>query len=139
MRLVDWISTRQTETVHNSLAYATCKICKPVKSERTTDRQSGQFFKMEEDAMNNKMMERLNSEIDFRLTGDDKIKIVKPFENQHAPSVTDEYAAYDGISDYEERRERKTRSRDRKDRKDTRFRKTRVGPKRQLGTRRDLY
>ena len=36
---------------------------------------------MKEDIMNNKMMERLNSEIDFRQTECDKTIIEKPFDN----------------------------------------------------------
>jgi hypothetical protein len=50
---------------------------------------------VKEDSMNNKLMERLNSEIDFR-TRDEKNKIVKPFEdddNYDGNDIMNEYAS----------------------------------------------
>jgi hypothetical protein len=47
-----------------------------------------------DDTMNNKLMERLNSEIDFRLDDDTKVKIIKPFGYNEDEDITDEYARY---------------------------------------------
>ena len=50
---------------------------------------------VKEDSMNNKLMERLNSEIDFR-TRDEKNKIVKPFEDDDSydgNDIMNEYAS----------------------------------------------
>jgi hypothetical protein len=47
-----------------------------------------------EDKLNNRMMERLNSEIDFRLTGNAKDNIVKPFDDNNNVGITDTFAHY---------------------------------------------
>lgn len=47
-----------------------------------------------DDTMNNRMMERLNSEIDFRTDDDAKIKVIKPFDDDDKEDITDEYAHY---------------------------------------------
>jgi hypothetical protein len=51
---------------------------------------------MEEDGMNNKLMERLNSEIDFRLSGDNRTIISKPFDNEGMNDQTDTFAPFEG-------------------------------------------
>lgn len=71
----------------------------------------------EEDFMNNKMMERLNSEIDFRLTGGDKMNIIKPFDSTNDGDSPDGCASYDAIND----------------------KRNRYVPKKKLGKRKDLY
>ncbi|VBB18395.1 hypothetical protein YASMINEVIRUS_858 [Yasminevirus sp. GU-2018] len=46
-----------------------------------------------DDTMNNKMMERLNSEIDFRTDEHGKMKIERPFDDGE-PGSTEEFARY---------------------------------------------
>ena len=53
---------------------------------------------VKEDTMNNKMMERLNSEIEFRCDETGKINVEKPFDDG-APDNTETYAHYDQIID----------------------------------------
>jgi hypothetical protein len=48
-----------------------------------------------EDSVNNKMMERLNSEIDFRTDDGKRTKIEKPFGDDDDVDGTDEYAKYE--------------------------------------------
>ena len=47
-----------------------------------------------EDTMNNKLMERLNSEIEFRTDEEDKIRIEKPF-NDNDIDTNEAFAKYD--------------------------------------------
>ena len=47
-----------------------------------------------DDTMNNKLMERLNSEIDFRTDDDKKCKLLKPFGDDTGEDIADEYARY---------------------------------------------
>lgn len=51
-----------------------------------------------EDSMNNRVMERLNSEIDFRIDEHKKVKIEKPFDDGE-PGSTEEFARFDPIDD----------------------------------------
>ena len=60
----------------------------------TYDPKYAQFAK--EDIMNNRLMERLNTEIDFRQDGDDKIKIEKPFDDRELDD-TEPFAKYETI------------------------------------------
>lgn len=53
---------------------------------------------VKEDTMNNKMMERLNSEIEFRCDETGKMNVEKPF-GDGAPDNTETYAHYDNIID----------------------------------------
>lgn len=55
-----------------------------------------------EDAMNNKMMERLNSEIDFRTDDTGKIKIEKPFDDEF--DDTEQFARYERSSEHSSNR-----------------------------------
>jgi hypothetical protein len=55
-----------------------------------------------EDVMNNKLMERLNSEIDFRSDDPRKTQIEKPFDDDlDGTDVTDEFARYEPTADEE--------------------------------------
>jgi hypothetical protein len=53
---------------------------------------------VKEDSMNNKMMERLNSEIEFRCDETGKLNVEKPFSDG-APDNTETYAHYDNLID----------------------------------------
>lgn len=54
---------------------------------------------MKEDIMNNKLFERLNSEIDFNLSGKDKIIVEKPFDESGEMDPCDMFACYDNSDD----------------------------------------
>lgn len=51
-----------------------------------------------EDTLNNKVMERLNSEIDFRLEDNGRIQIVKPFA-EGDQDATEQFAKYEQTKD----------------------------------------
>ena len=58
----------------------------------TYDPRYAKFAK--EDIMNNRLMERLNTQIDFRQDGDGKIKIEKPFDDRELDE-TEPFAKYE--------------------------------------------
>jgi hypothetical protein len=60
----------------------------------TYDPRYAKFAK--EDNMNNRLMERLNTEIDFRQDGNDKIKIEKPFDDRDLDE-TEPFAKYEAL------------------------------------------
>lgn len=59
---------------------------------------------MKEDVMNNRMMERLNSEIDFRLAEGNKMQIEKPFDDTGKTDTTDQFARFENDSKGSKRR-----------------------------------
>ena len=61
-----------------------------------------------DDTMNNKMMERLNSEIDFRLDECGKMKIENPFDDEE-PRCTEEFAKYEPVCNDKTKHITKTR------------------------------
>ena len=64
------------------------------KNENIHDPKYSKYVK--EDMMNNRMMERLNSEIDFRLD-DGKMKIEKPFDDNNKEDITDTFAKFESL------------------------------------------
>src|SRR5207249_2387201 len=48
-----------------------------------------------DDTMNNKMMERLNSEIEFRCDETGRMKIEKPFDDNNTPDSSEVFARYE--------------------------------------------
>jgi hypothetical protein len=68
------------------------------KQWETDDLYDPRYIKyVKEDSMNNKMMERLNSEIDFRLNESNKISIEAPFDADDENNNIDTYARYNSI------------------------------------------
>lgn len=67
---------------------------KPWNNNMSSDPKYSKFMK--EDSMNNKLMERLNSEIDFRGEEHVKMPIEKPFEDDdYGDNITDTFARFE--------------------------------------------
>lgn len=99
------IEDNRIDTDKRELEKTRGKLEKVWEGHKTYDPRYIKYQK--EDIMNNRLMERLNSEIDFRIDGDNKRIIEKPFD-VNEPDDTDVYARYEQEEDTEDPRSRYT-------------------------------